>query len=29
MPEKNRKMHEVEVGEAIKVETLPIPPNKL
>jgi len=29
MPEKNTKMHEVEAGEAIKVEALPIPSNKL
>ena len=29
MPEKNTKMHEVETGKAIKVEALPIPPNKL
>jgi len=29
MPEKNTKMHEVETGKAIKVETLPLPSNKL
>jgi hypothetical protein len=29
MPEKNTKMHEVEAGEAIKVEVLPLPSNKL
>jgi len=29
MPEKNKTMYEVEAGEALKVETLPIPPNKL
>jgi hypothetical protein len=29
MPEKNTTMHEVEAGQALKVETLPIPSNKL
>ena len=29
MPEKNIKMHEVEAGEAIKVDSMPLPSNKL